>query len=168
MSINNNTETADSKLDRVINMISDHVNEESRAIHPALDYLNGTTVVGFRERKRTDGKFVSTNTYFVFSPSMITKQSSPEVVSGDISAYIDDDSKLLVNLDEKMGRKEVGQLLNSPSTSAHEAYQNIMEVYKKFFYLTKDLEYHLITAWTIGTYFHRLFFSCRLTRQFRP
>jgi hypothetical protein len=34
-----------------------------------------------------------------------------------------------------------------------------MEVYKKFFYLSKDLEYHIITAWTIGTYFHRLFFS---------
>lgn len=159
MSINNNTETADSKLDRVINMMSDHLNEESRAIHPALDYLNGTTVVGFRERKRTDGKFVSTNTYLVFSPSKVTKQSSPEVVSGDKRAYIDDDSKLLVNLDEKMGRKEVDKLLDGPSISAHEAYQNIMEVYKKFFYLTKDLEYHLITAWTIGTYFHRLFFS---------
>ncbi|MEI7653517.1 MAG: hypothetical protein WCJ70_04585 [bacterium] len=159
MSINNDNEKENGDLDKVLKNMTRDVNDECRSVHPALDFIEGISVVGFRERKRVDGKFTSTNSYLVFSPNQIIKQSSLEVVSEGKSMYIDDDGKLLVNLDEKLTRNNVKQLLDNPTVSAKETYQNTKGVFKKFFYLSSDLEYHLITAWTIGTYFHRLFFS---------
>ncbi len=133
--------------------------EDNALIHPALEFIKDMCVVGFRERKRADGKIFTENVYMLFTSEGVTKQVSSQISMNDKEYYVDHEGKLLIDLRERLKNEDISWLLEGGCVSPREVYTAIYELYKQFIYLSKDQEYHLITAWTIGTYFHRLFFS---------
>ncbi len=87
-------------------------------------------------------------------------QTEKSLQSDGITYHIDDKDKLLPMLNDKWTVHGIKSFISEPAFPPfNEFFDTIKKTAQKYFYLSEDTDYDLITAWIISTYFHRLFFS---------
>jgi hypothetical protein len=141
---------------------------ETTFLHPAIDISSDgrVAILGFQAEQIFLGKKELFNLY------VIAKQNGEiECRSNDDSTWVDvidgreyryavDRSVCdLPSVDNTWGKAAIADFVagKSEELSPSLAYQDILDLYRHYVYLEHEEDFHLLAAYTIMTYFHRVF-----------
>ena len=130
-------------------------------LHPSLDVKNGVLILGFRCRATADKE---KDIFIVARDGNIEVLNGTEFEHGGIHYFVEIRKRKLARLEEQWGLAELNNFLeaqaniaNSPFPNPKELFDEILAALKRFMELEKDIDYVLVAAWLIGTYFYPLF-----------
>ena len=134
---------------------------EGEILHPSLDIKGGILILGFRYRATADKE----KDIFI-----IVRGGNVEVLDGidfehdGIRYFVEVRKRKLARLEEQWGLAELNAFLaahadmaENPFPKPKQLFDEIVATLKRFIELEKEVDYALVAAWTIGTYFHQLF-----------
>jgi len=135
--------------------------DDTIILHPAIDFVGNVGILGFRTKKKnTENKLFEQNIFILIKKGKLSLDHIKIFEHEGKTYFIDDADKLLPLLNDKWTTKGIKAFVTEPAFPPFETvFETIKKTAQKYFYLTEDGDYDLITAWIIGTYFHRLFFS---------
>jgi len=127
-------------------------------LHPSLDIKDGILVLGFRYRSESK----------IEDAFLVTFDGSTKLFQKDDFVYkekkysIDKSSRKLAWIEVCWGLEVVNSFIEKQLRSSNnlvpvEVFKEIVESSKKYIELEKDIDYVLLTAWIIGTYFYPIF-----------
>lgn len=130
-------------------------------LHPAIDFVGNVGVLGFRTKKKNEeNKLFEQNIFILIKNGKLSLEHAKLFNHEDKTYFIDDKDKLLPLLNDKWTTSGIKAFVTEPTFPPFETvFDTIKKTTQKYFFLSEDADYDLITAWIIGTYFHRLFFS---------
>lgn len=130
-------------------------------LHPSLDIKDNILILGFRYRATADGEKE------IF---LLVRNGNIEILDGDtfendkVRYFIEKRKRKLARLEDRWGLSELKKFLEEHSNLAHDAFFNpknffedIIASLKSFVELEKEIDYVLVAAWIIGTYFYPIF-----------
>jgi len=133
--------------------------------HPALDFRCGTLLLGFKTFfENANGKIREANFWLY---SNIDGQIGWEVGTEKFELFdmfwIPEglNYRTLLDIKSRWDLTQVEVLIKhkAPIKTMEEIYAAILDLFKEFVELEQTTHYHLLVAWTIGTYFYILFES---------
>jgi hypothetical protein len=131
-------------------------------LHPSLDIKDNILVLGFRYKSKS-GK--DENIFLVVRDGNIELIEGSDYVGKDGKNYfIETKNRLLIRIDERWNREEINRFVEDynglkPETvpKANALYQDVKNTLKRYIELDQEIDYALIAAWIIGTYFFPAF-----------
>lgn len=135
--------------------------DETVFLHPALDFINNIGILGFRVKKKNEeNKLFEQNLFIIVKDGTISLEHETMFHYDGKAYFIDDKDKLLPLLNDKWTVNGIKAYVSDPAFPPFESvFDHLKQTIQKYFFLSEDADYDLVTAWIIGTYFHRLFFS---------
>ena len=133
---------------------------DGKFAHPSLDYHDGILLIGFRYRTQKDGD----KEFFIASDGGNFETASDDTITMNQTTYsLDKRGRRLARVEEKWNAKELMaflenyQTLKASAPSSKATFDGILAVIKKYIDLHDDIDYALLAAWIVGTYFHPIF-----------
>lgn len=137
---------------------------EGKILHPSLDIKDGFLVLGFRYRASVDEE---KNIFLIMKSRaiMLVDKTSFEVEeSGAREVYfLEMKKRILMRIEDRWGLRELQEFVKNFPT-AHDTVprpkalaDKISELTKKYLGLEEEIDYFLLSAWIIGTYFSPIF-----------
>ncbi|MCG2688584.1 hypothetical protein L6250_03045 [Candidatus Parcubacteria bacterium] len=134
---------------------------DGQMLHPSLDIKNGVLTLGFcyrtkpREEKDIFVIVNDGNMQIVTSDSFTVKEQS---------YFFEKRARKLSRLEEKWAVSALQQLINDnkvlkPNIAAKIIFEKFVSLAKRYIELEKEIDYYLLVAWIIGTYFFPLFYT---------
>lgn len=132
---------------------------DGELVHPSLDIKNGVLVLGFRYRsKQTEEKDI----FIVSIKSEIIVTEKDSFTFEKRRYYLDKRVRSLARIEEKWSvsalkcfQKEYAEI--KPMVTPKEIFEKLIALAKKYVELEKEIDYHILTAWILGTYFYPAF-----------
>jgi hypothetical protein len=130
-------------------------------LHPSLDIQNDLVMLGFRYRaKENEEKEI-----FIISAEGSARQviENPIAISGKTFWLDKNGHRKLARLEERWGADKLKQYLEarkSPLYKAipsHAVFDELVDILKRYIELEEDIDYYLLAAWVLGTYFFPIF-----------
>lgn len=134
---------------------------DGELFHPSIDIKNNILILGFRykAKSRSDEDF-----------TLITHNGIPGIVMGEElkigeqTYYLEKNKRKLARIEERWGLSELKKFLDDFSNLISRAFPNPKDLFgeviitlKRFVELEKEIDYVLVAAWIIGTYFYPIF-----------
>lgn len=135
---------------------------DGEIIHPSLDIRNGVLVVGFRYREKPDEE----KELFLVAKSGNVEYHTERFFEHDGKRYFfEKGKKKLVRLEERWSIADLNRFLNDYANLKPEgtpkppveAFKLIKQLAKRYIELEQEIDYSIIAAWAIGTYFFPAF-----------
>ncbi len=125
-------------------------------LHPSLDVKNDILIFGFRV---LDKERKSKNIYVIVNNGTSSLSIKSSLKTENQKYYVDAKNKVLEPLNERWGFDELRKAIKNNPDKPENAFKTIKNLFKKYTELTDESDYNLVIAWTIGTYFFRIFWS---------
>jgi len=129
-------------------------------IHPSLDFQNDILTAGFRYRAAKDGD----KEFFVASNGSNFEVSNDDSITmNGKTFFFDKRGRRLARIEEKWNAKGLMdfiddfQNLKAFAPSLKTTFDSIISITKKYIDLHDDIDYALLAAWIVGTYYHPIF-----------
>ncbi|MSU44948.1 hypothetical protein EXS45_02100 [Candidatus Nomurabacteria bacterium] len=135
---------------------------DGELLHPSLDFKDGILVLGFRYRSKSQEE---KEIFVVVYESNIQFIDAESFKAKDKKYFFEKRKRKLARLEEKWSVSALQQFLEDYGklkkfgSSGQAIFQIILDLTKKYIQLDKDIDYHLLSAWIIGTYFFPLFYA---------
>ncbi len=135
---------------------------DGELLHPSLDIKNGVLCLGFRYRAKPDEE---KTILIVVSDNSIQITEEETIKIQDKLYYFEKKGRKLVRIEERWGISDLANLLNDPTglksgiPDTKELFGEIVGLAKKYTELEQDIDYYLLSAWIIGTYFFPIFYA---------
>ena len=133
---------------------------EGRTLHPSLDVKDGILILGFRYRATVEQEEM----FLVARNGNVEILYETSFENDDATYFIELRKRKLARLEERWGIAELNQFLADRDDLAKNSYPDPQQLFnevvdslKRFMELEKEIDYALVTAWAIGTYFHPIF-----------
>ncbi|MSU44958.1 hypothetical protein EXS45_02150 [Candidatus Nomurabacteria bacterium] len=135
---------------------------DGELLHPSLDVKDGILALGFRYRSKPQ----ETKEIFI-----VVCESNIQFVDGeafnikDKHYFFEKRNRKLAILEEKWSASALKQFLEDYGklknfgSSGQAVFQIVLDLTKKYIQLDKDIDYYLLSAWIIGTYFFPIFYA---------
>jgi hypothetical protein len=134
---------------------------EGEFIHPALDIKNGVLCIGFRYLTKSQEE---KNIIVVVYDNEVQIADSETLKINNRLYYFEVRGRKLIRIDERWSVADLKQFIadyteakTSASIKPQEVFLEIVELVKKHIELEQDIDYFLLAAWIIGTYFYPIF-----------
>lgn len=130
-------------------------------LHPALDIRNGVLIVGFRCRvKANEDKDI----FIIANGENVRLVDSNPIKIGDKSFYIEKRGRKLLRIEEKWSIQGLQKFLSDhvairPTIKCYEVFNGLLQRARKYIELEREIDYCLLVAWTLGTYFSPIFYA---------
>ncbi|MFA4880797.1 MAG: hypothetical protein WC650_04220 [Candidatus Doudnabacteria bacterium] len=135
---------------------------DGELLHPSLDIKDGILVLGFRYRSKPQEEkeiFIVVNEGNI----QITEENSLKIK--DRLYYFEKRSRKLMRIEEKWGISALQQFIKnyntfkSKETTKPELFTEIIRLTNRYVELEKEIDYYLLSAWILGTYFYPIFYA---------
>jgi hypothetical protein len=133
---------------------------DGEILHPSLDIKEGILIVGFRYRESLDEE---KELFLVVKDDNIEYQTEKFFEHKGRRYFFEKGKRKLMRLEERWSITELNQFLNDYAnlrqhgTSLKEVFAEIKQLAKKYIEFEKEIDYIIIAAWSIGTYFFPIF-----------
>lgn len=134
---------------------------EGEMLHPSLDMKENLLVLGFRYKTKT-GEEQDLLLLVQNGAIEVLEDDSFEV--GDKRYVIEKKGRRLIRIQERWSledlnalRKEYADAKANPIADPQDVFKKIQQTVAKYVELEKDIDYSLLAAWMLGTYFHPIF-----------
>jgi hypothetical protein len=135
---------------------------DGELLHPALDIRDNVLVIGFRYRSKS-GKN-ETLILIVRNGSIEPFDDGGSLSENGTNYFVEKAHRLFIDLGARWSlddlnrfREEYPKLTDNGVPKAADLYREIRDVLKRYVELEAEIDYSLITAWIIGTYFFPAF-----------
>lgn len=125
-------------------------------LHPSLNIKNGILLLGFRIR---DKKRKTKNLYVIVKDGRLRLSMEDDFKIEKQEYYIETRKRLLEPLNERWSFKKLKEFIDIEIDKPEKVFGTMKELFKKYIELTDERDYDLTVAWSIGTYFFRIFWS---------
>lgn len=135
---------------------------DGELIHPSVDIKKDFMLLGFRYRSEA---YKENDIFAILSEGSITLSSEHNFTSDKASYYIDKRKRILVRIEEKWQIKDLqqftddfneGKQISVPGT---ELFNKIRSLLTRYVDLEKEIDYTILCAWILGTYFYQIFYA---------
>ena len=132
---------------------------EEKMFHPSLDIKDNILVLGFRIKKEKDKE---SDLFFINTSDGYITTETTEFIDKEQTFSIEKKKRVLSKLSQKWGVDNLNKLLEALQNPLDkfneiELYQKIKDNLKKYIELEEEVDYTILTAWTMGTYFFPTF-----------
>ena len=128
---------------------------DGELLHPSLDIKDGILIIGFRYRSKPQEE----KDFFV-----VVSKGNIEIVNTEFFTkkekfyYFEKRGRKLIRIEEKWSIVGLKQFLSGYNEvkiniSPYKVFEEILSLIKRYIELEKEIDYLLITAWILGTYF---------------
>lgn len=129
-------------------------------LHPSLDIKDNILILGFRY-KSSSGKDESLILVVKGGGIRIVKEDS--FLDGEKEYFLEKKGRSLIRIQERWDLTDINQLIEDYSNlkierpNPQKLFEDIKNTIKRYVELEKEIDYSLVAAWIIGTYFHPIF-----------
>ena len=137
---------------------------EGKILHPSLDVKDSILVLGFRYRASLSEE---NNIFLIMYDRSITSTNKTELKfetgNGKEAYSLEIRKRKLMRIEERWGLRELQKFIkdfptvNSTVPTPKELAEKISDLAKKYLDLEKEVDYFLLSAWVVGTYFSPIF-----------
>ena len=132
---------------------------DGELLHPSLDIKDGILTVGFRYRSKPQEE---KEVFVVVSEGIIQILETESFIRKEKPYYFVKRSRKLIRIEERWSISALIQFLNDYNevkidVSPLKVFEEILALTKRYIELEKEIDYFLITAWILGTYFFPIF-----------
>ncbi|MEW6407782.1 MAG: hypothetical protein AB1465_03770 [Patescibacteria group bacterium] len=134
---------------------------DGEILHPSLDIKNNILIIGFRYREKPDEE---KELFLVVRNGNIEYHTERFFEHEGKRYFFEKGKRKLIRIEERWSITELNQFLNDYNNfksnnllKAKEVFEEIKRLAKKYIELEKDIDYSIIAAWSIGTYFFPAF-----------
>lgn len=132
---------------------------DGELLHPSLDIKNEILSLGFRYRTKTREE---KEIFVVVSREGIQIVDEENFILQDKSYSFEKRGRKLIRLEEKWGASALQRFLKDyaalkPTAQPRAVFNKVVNLIKKYVELEKEIDYHLLAAWILGTYFYPIF-----------
>ncbi len=130
-------------------------------LHPSLDIKDNILCLGFRYRsKRQEEK----NIFIIITDGIISTIDLDSFERKEKNYYFEKRNRKLMRIEEKwsiQSLKDFAKDYNQAkiNVSPKTIFEEILSLTKKYVELGQEINYYLLTAWIIGTYFFPIFYA---------
>jgi len=129
--------------------------------HPSLDIKDNILVIGFRYRS---GPQEDKNIFITIIEGSVQIIYGDSFTRNNKAYYFEKRNRKLMRIEEKWNLTSLNKFVNDynqlkTNVSARNIFETILALAKKYVELDKDINYYLLTAWIIGTYFSPIFYA---------
>src|SRR3989344_397130 len=134
---------------------------DGELLHPSLDIKDGILAIGFRYRSTLKEEKEVFIVVYAGNIQIINAESFTE---NEKTYYFEKRSRKLIRIEEKLGITALNKFLNDYNglkidVSPLKIFEEILALIKKYIELEKEIDYFLVTAWILGTYFFPIFYA---------
>ena len=133
---------------------------DGEMFHPSLDIKDDILVIGFRYRSKPNEE--KEMFLVVDSDNNIGVIKSGSFKRKDKSYFFEKKNRKLMSIEEKWSLLEFNKFLDNyyrADIPPREVFNQVVGLTKKYIELEKDIDYVLLSAWIIGTYFYPIFYA---------
>ncbi|MDP3093616.1 MAG: hypothetical protein Q8N16_02520 [bacterium] len=134
---------------------------DGEMLHPSFDIKDGILILGFRYKNKT-GK--DENIFFVVKHDTIRVEREDSCEIDGKRYFFEIKGKTLMRVEERWGLKALNEFVKDYSSgktgitpTPKELFEKTKILVKKYVELEKEIDYSLVIAWIIGTYFFPIF-----------
>ena len=135
---------------------------DGELLHPSLDIKNGVLVIGFRYRSiQNEEKEI----FVVVFDNNIEIIDTNSINIRERLYFFEKRGRKLIRIEEKWSmvelQKFVAEFANLKATipTSKELFEDIVQLAKRYTELEEEIDYWLLTAWILGTYFYPIFYA---------
>ena len=135
---------------------------DGELLHPSLDIKDGVLVIGFRYRATQKEE----KEIFVVASSGNLEAVDTECINiKDKLYYFEKRGRKLVRIEEKWSVVELQKFLDEYAgfkatvPPPKEVFEKIVALAKRYTELEQEIDYWLLSAWILGTYFYPIFYA---------
>lgn len=131
-------------------------------LHPSLDIKDGLMILGFRYRSKPHEE---KDIFIVASGGYIETTDQDPCVVNDRAYYFEKRVRRLASLEEKWSVSALQQFIaeynsfNIMTVPPNQILKELMEIVKRYTELEQEIDYCLLSAWILGTYFYPVFYA---------
>lgn len=132
---------------------------DGEMLHPSLDIRDDLLVIGFRYRSKPNEE---KEIFLVADPDGIKVIKSDSFKLKDKSYFFEKKGRKLVRIEERWSLSEANKFLDNyykVDITPKVIFNEVVELAKKYVELEKEVDYILLSAWIIGTYFYPIFYA---------
>jgi len=153
------------KLNTITNKEPEQENQieafDGELLHPSLDVKNGVLVLGFRYRAKPQEE---KEIFVVVNEGTAQTTESDQLKIQEKLYYFEKRGRKLMRLEERWSVSALRQFLKDyteikPGVTPKEVFEKILGLAKRYIELEQETDYHLLTAWVLGTYFYPIFYT---------
>lgn len=135
---------------------------DGEMLHPSLDIKDGILILGFRYRAKTREEkelFV-----VVHGDGVVDlKEGDPFEIESK-SYFLEQKSRKLIRIEERWGLLELQKFVHEyleggqlAEPGLRELFESVRGLVRKYVELEREVDYSLVSAWIVGTYFFPIF-----------
>lgn len=130
-------------------------------LHPSLDIKNGVLTIGFRYRAKSQEE---KEVFVVVSDGNILIIHNDSFKIKEQVYCFEKRARKLARIEEKWNVSALQQFLSNytalkPTIDPKAVFEKITILAKRYGELEQEIDYYLLTAWIIGTYFYPIFYA---------
>ncbi len=134
---------------------------DGELIHPSLDFKNDILTLGFRYRSKTQEE---KDLFVITHKKALWLCHSDSFTVEECTYHIEKRKRKLIRIEEKWSvtalQKFIKDYVNLKCTpDLQKTFQHITDIVRRYIELEQDIDYLLLAAWIIGTYFSPLFYA---------
>jgi hypothetical protein len=134
---------------------------DGEMMHPSLDIKNNILVLGFRYRAKPDKE---QELFLTVKDGIITCHTEESFEHEGKRYFFEKGKRKLIRLEERWSIAGLSQFVNDYNSlkancapKPREIFEEIKNLTKKYNGLEQEIDYSIMTAWAIGTYFFPIF-----------
>ena len=133
-------------------------------LHPAFDIKDGILTLGFRYRDKSKKMKPLIAAVHNGAINLYTKDEVSITAADGKNYFIERGKRLLLDINERWSLKDLSALTDElqdvtvrgiPKNTA--IFKDLEDIIRRHVELEQEIDYALVAAWTMGTYFHRVF-----------
>ncbi len=130
-------------------------------LHPSLDIKDNTLTLGFRYRSKSREE---KNIFVVVVDGTVQTTDADSFERKEKNYYFEKRNRKLIRIEEKwsiQSLKDFAKYYNQSkiNMSPKTIFEEMLSLTKKYVELGQEINYYLLTAWIIGTYFFPIFYA---------
>lgn len=134
---------------------------EGRVLHPSLDIQDDLVLLGFRYRNKENKE---EDVFVISVDNTVSVATENPITVGDKLFHLDKlKERKLAHLEEKWGYKNLEKYIAEHYDMVYRTipskivFRDIVDTLKSYVELEEDEDYHLLSAWIVGSYFYPVF-----------
>ncbi len=130
-------------------------------LHPSLDIKDNILTLGFRYRSKSREE---KNIFVVVADGTVQTIDSDSFERKEKNYYFEKRNRKLMRIEEKWSIQSLKQFVSDynqikVNVSPRAIFEEILTIAKKYIELGQEINYYLLTAWILGTYFFPIFYA---------
>jgi len=133
---------------------------DGEMLHPSIDIKDGILALGFRYRSEPDKE---QELFLTIKDGIIEIHTEGSLEYKGKRYFFEKGKRKLIRIEERWSIAGLNQFVNdyndlkADSIKPRDIFEKIKQLVKKYIELERDIDYSIIAAWAIGTYFSPIF-----------